>query len=140
MSFFTETRSKALNKLAQIKSTDGFSKNLTDHAVAHVYHGFDETISYSTFLTNVVKMQTFWSKKEVNRMLEKPTYNDDINALGFDTSLVRLSRDHLNILYWTFALLKALKPTFFTLKKQMVKLSEVQKCKSPLENFHMVST
>ena len=137
---FTETRSKALNKLAQIKSTDGFSKNLTDHAVAHVYHGFDETISYSTFLTNVVKMQTFWSKKEVNRMLEKPTYNDDINALGFDTSLVRLSRDHLNILYWTFALLKALKPTFFTLKKQMVKLSEVQKCKSPLENFHMVST
>jgi len=100
---FTETRSKALNKLAQIKSTDGFSKNLTDQAVAHVYHGFDETISYNTFLTNVVKMQTFWSKKEVNRMLEKPTYNDDINALGFDTSLVRSSRDHLNILYWTFA-------------------------------------
>ena len=89
--------------MAQIKSTDGFSKNLTDHAVAHVYHGFDETISSNTFLTNVVKMQTFWSKKEVNRMLEKPTYNDDINALGFDTSLVRLSRDHLNILYWTFA-------------------------------------
>ena len=86
---FTETRSKALNKLAQIKSTDGFSKNLTDHAVAHVYHGFDKTISSNTFLTNVVKMQTFWSKKEVNRMLEKPTYNDDINALGFDTSLVR---------------------------------------------------
>jgi len=83
-----KTRSKALNKLAQIKSTDGFSKNLTDHAVAHVYQGFDETINYSTFLTNVVKMQTFWSKKEVNRMLEKPTYNDDINALGFDTSLV----------------------------------------------------
>ena len=102
--------------MAQIKSTDGFSKNLTDQAVAHVYHGFDETISYSTFLTNVVKMQTFWSKKEVNRMLEKPTYNDDINALGFDTSLVRLSRDHLNILYWTFArkyaLLKALKIIF----------------------------
>ena len=103
--------------MAQIKSTDGFSKNLTDHAVAHVYHGFDETISYNTFLTNVVKMQTFWSKKEVNRMLEKPTYNDDINALGFDTSLVRLSRDHMNILYWNFArmqyaLLKALKMIF----------------------------
>ena len=89
--------------MAQIKSTDGFSKNLTDHAVAHVYHGFDDTISYNTFLTNVVKMQTFWSKKEVNRMLEKPTYNDDINALGFDTSLVRLNQDRMIILYWTFA-------------------------------------
>ena len=83
--------------MAEIKSTDGFSKNLTDHAVAHVYHGFDETISYNTFLTNVVKMQTFWSKKEVIRMLEKPTYNDDINALGFDTSLVRLTQCDFSI-------------------------------------------
>ena len=94
--------------MAEIKSTDGFSKNLTDHAVAHVYHGFDETISYNTFLTNVVKMQTFWSKKEVNRMLEKPTYNDDINALGFDTSLVRSSEYSL-LDFCTYALLKVLK-------------------------------
>ena len=28
----------------------------------------------------------------------------------------------------------------FTLKKQLVKVSEVHKCKSPLENFHEVST
>ena len=97
--------------MAQIKSTDGFSKNLTDHAVAHVYHGFDETISYNTFLTNVVKMQTFWSKKEVNRMLEKPTYNDDINALGFDTSLVRSSEYSL-LDFCTYAVLKALKIIF----------------------------
>ena len=34
----------------------------------------------------------------------------------------------------------AKKSTFFSLKKQIVKLSKVQKCKSPLENFHMVST
>ena len=41
----------------------------------------------------------------------------------------------------TLALLKALKINLlYPKKKQMVKLSEVQKCKSPLENFHMVST
>ena len=48
-----------------------------------------------------------------------------------------LSRDHLNIFKPTFALLKALKINLFTLKPQMIKLSEVHKCKSPLENFHI---
>ena len=39
------------------------------------------------------------------------------------------------------ALLKVLKINLLYLKKkQMVKLSEEQKCKTPLENFHMVST
>ena len=43
--------------------------------------------------------------------------------------------------FCTSALLEALKINlFYSKKKQMVKLSEVQKCKSPLENFHMVST
>ena len=41
--------------------------------------------------------------------------------------------------FCTSACLKA-KSTSFILKKQMAKLSEVQKCECPLENFHMVST
>ena len=40
-----------------------------------------------------------------------------------------------------FALLKDLKINLlYSKKKQMVQLSEATKCKSPLENFHMVST
>ena len=74
--------------MEEIKSTDAFSKDLTDETVANVYAGFNETLNFSTFLKNVVTMQSFWSKKEMKRMLTGPTYNDDINALGFDTSLV----------------------------------------------------
>ena len=88
----TETRNKALDKLEEIKSTDAFSKDLTDETVANVYDGFNETLNFSTFLQNVVAMQSFWSKKEMKRMLTGPTYNDDINALGFDTSLVILKK------------------------------------------------
>jgi len=83
-----ETRSRALDKLELIKSTDAFSQNITEEALSQVYEGFEANIQYNSFLQNIVEMQTFWSKKEMLRMLEKPTYNDDINALGFDTSLV----------------------------------------------------
>ena len=71
-----------------IKSTDAFSKNLTEKAIAEVYKGLEANINSKTFLQNIVNMQSFWSKKEMKRMLDRPTYNDDIDAFGFDTSLV----------------------------------------------------
>ena len=55
--------------------------------------------------------------------------------------LLQIDWPTVKILQRTFALLKALKINSFNLKKnQMVKFSEVQMCKSPLKNFHMVST
>lgn len=83
-----ETRGKALDKLQKIKATDAFSKNMSAHAVANVYKGFEYEIIPDDLLMNVVKMDIFWSKKEVARMLAKPTFEDDIHALGFDTSVV----------------------------------------------------
>ena len=50
----TETRNKALDKLEEIKSTDAFSKDLTDETVANVYDGFNETLHFSTFFFPIV--------------------------------------------------------------------------------------
>lgn len=83
-----DTRGKALEKLAKIKATDAFGQNMSAQAVAKVYEGFEHDILPDDFLMNVVKMNIFWSKKEMARMMAKPTYEDDIHALGFDTSLV----------------------------------------------------
>ncbi len=70
-------------------ATDGFSQNLTHEAVSKVFEGLPrQSIGSNSFLSNVVQMQKFWSQKELQRMLAKPTYEDDIHAFAFDTSLV----------------------------------------------------
>ena len=77
----------AIEKLAAIKARDGFSQNLSRMDVAQVYEGLDE-IKSDSFLRNIFNLQVFWSQKEIARALKEPTYMDDINKLGFDTSLV----------------------------------------------------
>lgn len=77
----------AIEKLAAIKARDGFSQNLSRMDVAQVYEGLDG-IKSDSFLQNVFNLQVFWSKKEISRALKEPTFMDDINKLGFDTSLV----------------------------------------------------
>ena len=77
----------AIEKLAAIKARDGFSQNLSRMDVAQVYEGLDE-IGSDSFLKNIYNLQVFWGQKEIARALEKPTFMDDINRLGFDTSLV----------------------------------------------------
>ena len=81
------TRSKALEKLTAIQAKDGFSENLTSRTLSEVYSGL-EGISENTFLKNIFNLQVFWSQKEIARALSAPTFEDDVNKLGFDTSLV----------------------------------------------------
>ena len=81
------TRSKALEKLTAIQAKDGFSENLTSRTLSEVYSGL-EGISENTFLQNIFNLQVFWSQKEIARALGAPTFEDDVNKLGFDTSLV----------------------------------------------------
>ena len=81
------TRVKALEKLSAIKARDGFSENLTRSEVAQVYQGLNG-INGSTFLNNIYNLQVFWGQKEITRALKAPTFMDDVNKLGFDTSLV----------------------------------------------------
>ena len=81
------TRSKALDKLTAIQAKDGFSENLTSRTLSEVYSGL-EGISENTFLQNIFNLQVFWSQKEIARALGAPTFEDDVNKLGFDTSLV----------------------------------------------------
>lgn len=81
------TRSKALDKLTAIQAKDGFSENLTSRTLSEVYSGL-EGISENTFLKNIFNLQVFWSQKEIARALGAPTFEDDVNKLGFDTSLV----------------------------------------------------
>ena len=89
------TRSKALEKLTAIQAKDGFSENLTSRTLSEVYSGL-EGISENTFLKNIFNLQVFWSQKEIARALGAPTFEDDVNKLGFDTSLVSSFLVHTN--------------------------------------------
>ena len=79
----------AEEKLTAIKAKDGFSQidRMSRMDVDQVYEGLDE-IGSDSFLKNIFNLQVFWGQKEIARALEKPTFMDDINRLGFDTSLV----------------------------------------------------
>lgn len=81
------TRSKALDKLTAIRARDGFAKNLTDEIVSPVYEGLTG-IDAQAYLKNTHTLQKWWTAKEFGRMKRPPSYFDDINRLGFDTTFV----------------------------------------------------
>ena len=62
------------------------------------------------------------------------------HSLYSSTLYTYLSRDHLKIVYRTSALLKSWPSAFLEWPGCFLELSEDQKCKRPLENFHMVPT
>ncbi len=81
------TRKKALLKLSAITGRDGFDEALNDINVSKVYDGL-KGVQSTSLLTNVFLLNKFWTEKELKRILNKPTSNDDTHRLGFDTTLV----------------------------------------------------
>ena len=82
-----ETKKLAREKLKLIHPVDGYDHKLSPENIRNVYNGLSG-ITKDSFLNNIVTLKKFWTAKEVLRMIAKPTFKGDMEALGFDTSLV----------------------------------------------------